>query len=181
MNAPQVWTALPGSLSPVPTGLTALVHSNTAGTAPREGAVGRMDKCAPQWEWGQRDKMHPTQITSEEASTPCITKAPAEMSTAPQGDTRVAILNKGAGCVTGRGWHGLLRDQGGWVGVGKVSSSVAKHYVMCAPLNLIHFIFFFWGRVLLCIPDCLKLIILLCQPPECWDYRHAPLHGSYSF
>jgi hypothetical protein len=22
----------------------------------------------------------------------------------------------------------------------------------------------------------LKLMILLPQPPECWDYRHAPLH-----
>jgi hypothetical protein len=33
---------------------------------------------------------------------------------------------------------------------------------------------FLWYRVLLCGPDWSQQLILLSQPPKCWDYRCAP-------
>jgi hypothetical protein len=34
-------------------------------------------------------------------------------------------------------------------------------------------------RVSLCNPGCLKLKFLLLPPPECWNYRHTPLHLAH--
>jgi hypothetical protein len=37
----------------------------------------------------------------------------------------------------------------------------------------------FWDRVSLCSPAGLKFRIVLPQPPECWEYRHAHVFLIY--
>jgi hypothetical protein len=38
-----------------------------------------------------------------------------------------------------------------------------------------YFVSFFQDRVLVLVQAGLKLMILLSQPPECWNYKHVPL------